>query len=363
MVEEITNNLMKNFEAQLNIFENEIYKKINENFDIISKNINNQIDNYTQQIKIKMKKNNSNYLISLVLLSLANIPKLRTYFLKPENENKILSKSMQDPNGNYLIPSFLKFLKSSKNANSQNEIHEILKKIMINDYDSKNPGNIIKFIILQLHKELIMNDCMINEPEWNFSDKKALENLVNYFYVIRNKISDEFFCSIRIKKLNQHQTPLYLYHNIVVFDLFLDNMNSVEVFLENNFKALFLDKNDINKYCYNNEIFFSKEVKTISKFLIININRTKNKKTNIIYPINLDNTYLMGKKPNQSDIYELYSVIMSKEINNENYFYGYIQNLENKKWYLYNNKETKMVNNENEILDGENCLLLIYQKK
>ena len=112
MVEEITNNLMKKLENQLISFENEIYKKINDNYDKMSKMINEQIDSYTQKIKIKilndidedlrkkpidfkkleelkipslvnlLQLNNSNYLINLILLSLANMKKTYYLFLK-----------------------------------------------------------------------------------------------------------------------------------------------------------------------------------------------------------------------------------------------------------------------------------------
>ena len=83
------------------------------------------------------------------------------------------------------------------------------------------------------------------------------------------------------------------------------------------------------------------------------------------YPKNLVSTCLMDKDPNQPkpDIFELYSVIMSKRINQEDIFYGYIKNFVNKKWYLYNSKEIKFIDNEDDVIDGENCLLLIYQKK
>lgn len=394
MVEEITNNLMKNFENQLISFENEIFKNINDSYDNMAKMINEQIDTYTQNIKIKIlndndkelrkkpidfKKleelkipslvnlvqlNNSNYLINLILLSLANMKKLITYFLS--NEDTILFKSKRDPTGIYIAPSFLTLLdhiwKGSKNIYSPERIHEKLKKLMY-DYNSKNPGEIIKFIILQLHKELNLNECIINEPDWEDSDKKALDKLVNYFYVIHNKISDDFFSSVRIKRLDQQQKTEYLYHNIIVVDLFLDNINSVELSLEQNFKALFFDKNDINKYCYNNRTFFSKEIKTIPRILIINVNRPKNQKKILKYPKNLDSTYLLNIKPNHPDIFELYSVIISKKINHEDVFYGYIKNFVNEKWYLYNSKEIKFIDNEDDAIDGENCLLLIYQKK
>ena len=202
-----------------------------------------------------------------------------------------------------------------------------------------------------------------NEPDWKDDNKKAREELVNYFIAIRNRISEDFFSSVRIKRLDQQQKSEYLYHNAIVFDLFLDNIDSVVLSLEQNFKELFKDKNDINKYLYNNRTNLSKQINTIPRILIININRPKNQKKKLKYPKNLDSTHLMGKKPDQPDIFELYSVIMSKRINQEDIFYGYIKNFVNKKWYLYNSKEIKFIDNEDDVIDGENCLLLIYQKK
>ena len=250
----------------------------------MAKMINEQIDTYTQKIKIKIlnkndedlrkeqidfdrleeskipslvnleQLNNSNYLINLILLSLANMKKLIKYFLG-NNEDEVLFKSKRDPTGIYIAPSFLTLLdhiwKGSKKIYSPDKIHEKLKKLM-NDYNSKNPGEIIKFIILQLHKELISNECIINEPDWKDNNKKARKELVNYFIAIRNRISEDFFSSVRIERSNQQQKSEYLYHNVIVFDLFLDNIDSEELFLERNFKKLFNDKNDINKYLYNN---------------------------------------------------------------------------------------------------------------
>ena len=94
----------------------------------MAKMINEQIDTYTQKIKIKIlnkidedlrkepidfnrleeskipslvnleQLNNSNYLINLILLSLANMKKLIKYFLS-NNEDEILFKSKRDPTG------------------------------------------------------------------------------------------------------------------------------------------------------------------------------------------------------------------------------------------------------------------------
>lgn len=393
MEDEIINNLTKNMESKLKCFENDIFKEINDKYDSLTQIIYKQIDDCTNEVKnilfkkyeeelskkvinidelnipplVHLKLDNSNYLINLILLSLSHFKRLTKYLLWSYNRDNILSKLNQDPTGIYITPSYFKLLdhiwKGTENTYSPNEIHEVLKKMMKNGYNSTNPGEIINFIISQLHKEFIKDNILINDPEWNFNDNQAMKNFVDYFLIIHNKISEEFFASIRIKKLNQQNTPIYLYHNTIVLDIFLENLNVAQISLEQNFKSLFYDKNDTKKYCLNNETFHSKEIVTTSILLIININRKKNHKQILKYPKILDNYYLLRKKPNIPEIYNLYSVIMSKKENNNEIFYGYIKNCINNKWYLYDNKGIKLVNNENEIFDGEKCLLLIYHKQ
>ena len=53
---------------------------------------------------------NTNPLINLILHCLSNIKTLVYYYLNPSNEEKILQKSKQNPNNDYLGLSFLKLL-------------------------------------------------------------------------------------------------------------------------------------------------------------------------------------------------------------------------------------------------------------
>ena len=395
IIEELSGQAIQNFNQELINFEQKIFQSIEQHFQNIENTINEKLSNFKDEVEnnviketdeglrkkvIDLKKldnpplinlsklNNSNYLINLILLYLSNIDKLTLYFLKPKHEEKILKKSKEDPTGKYLAPLFLKLLdhlwKSTKKDYAPIEIHKELKVLMkTEEYNSINPGTIINFIVFQLNNELNFNTNIINEPEWNYDKNKAKENFVNYYRNIKNEITDEFFSSIKIKKFTQNNNFIFLYKFNIVFDLYLDNSNSKILSLENNFKELYFGNRDKNKYCKQNEQLISKEVYTIPKILIINIIRNKNNKQILNYPKVLEDRYILGNPNFQPQQYELNAVIINKNENNKDIFYAYIKSFINKKWYLYNSKGIYDVFNENEIKDGENSILLIYQQK
>ena len=97
---------------------------------LIEKGIDLKSLNNQPLIKLILPKN-ANPLINIILHCLSNIKYLINYYLNPTKGNKILQKSKENPNNNYLAPSFLKLLyhfwKSNKKEYSPNEIHNDLK--------------------------------------------------------------------------------------------------------------------------------------------------------------------------------------------------------------------------------------------
>ncbi len=383
-INEVCDSIMNNLNYQFQIYQNSISQSINQKLSELDNVINQQIDIYTNNIineliidavnidKIKSPNlinlkifDNTNFLIDLILLYFSNIDRLSRYYLKPKHEELILRKSKQDPTGIYLSPSYLKLInnlwKGTKTTYDPSEIHEKLKILMQNDYNSTNPGIIINFIVYQLHKELNFNNNMI-QPEWNYNMQNAFQSFGNYFKANYNEILDEFFSSIRIQKTTSQNIPMFLYQFTVVFNLYLNNINETVLSLEHHFKNLYININDRIKYCMNNEIFNGKTIYSIPKIFILNINRNKNKKQFFNYPLELYNNNIIENNGQQQAKYELYCVIISKYINNKNIFYAYIRNIINHKWYLYSKDGINLVNNENEVIDGQNASLLIYQK-
>ena len=391
-INEVCDKIMNNLTPQFQIYQNNILQIIEQNLSKYDKVINEQLNIYTNKIKNQLindnddelrKKiinfqninspilinlsnlNNTNYLINLILLCLSNFDSLTKYFLKPDNEEQILFRAKQNPTGIFLCPSYLKLLdhlwKGTKKVYEPSEIHEKLKILMQNDYYSTNPGIIINSIVNQLHKELILNNNIINQPEWNYNVQNALQNYANYFNGIFNKISNLFFSTIRIRKTTSQNIPIFLFQSTVVFNLYLNNINAQFMPLEQNFQNLYFDINDRNYYCMNDEILNEKTIISIPQILIININRNNNQKQYLNYSQILNNNNFLENNGQQPGIYELYCVIISKYENNANIFYAYIKNVINHKWYLYNKEGIKEVNNDKEVIDMENASLLIYQ--
>ena len=139
----------------------------------------------------------------------------------------------------------------------------------------------------------------------------------------------------------------------------MTNLDKQKIDLRKEFKILFIDKNIKEAHSKNNEDF-QKEIKSISNKLIININRNKNKNQYLDYPMKLETAYLFENNINDNKKYELEGVIIIKNNNNKNIYYAYYKNFVNKKWYLFNDENIELVQDENQIIDKENASLLMY---
>ena len=391
MIEDLNNNediiamcdIIKNdLINTLNNHKEEVIQKLDNTINNFYETFTNQIDDYTNAIENKVikfdikklksprlvklpKTNDTNFLINLILQCLCNIKPLILYFLNPEKEEKIFKKSREDKTGTYLSPQFFDLIinvyKRSNNVYNPIKLHDKLKKLMNDDYNSDNPGTIIKFIIDQLHKELKNNESSSEDPEFNIDKKSAFNIYRCNFTVNLSKISEEFYSSIKIIITSKEGQQKYLYEAISVFDLNLSNSKKENLDLKKDFKVLFIDKDIKEKYCKNNEEFNTKETKTISNVFIININRNKDQKQYLEYPFNLQDIDLIEQKYNNIREFELKGVIIIKNINNENIYYAYIKSFVNKKWYLFDDNNIELVEDENKVIDKENASLLIYK--
>ena len=367
-------NILNNYKkTTLNNLDNKLnnyYKTIKEEIDNYKKKIENKYIKFNiKELKAPRlshlpKTNNTNFLINLILQYFVNKNSLIPYFFNPDKKEKIFKKSREDPTGTYLSPSFFGLLRTIyielNNKYEPVELHDKLKKLMNNDYKSDNPGKIICFLINQFHNELKNNELFMNKPEFNIDKNQAFNNFKNYYLINISKFSELYFSSIKIRRIGS--ATKYLYESLCVFDLYLTNLDKQKINLVKEFKYLFIDKNIKEKYYKNNEDF-QKEIKSISNELIININRNKNKNQYLDYPMRLETAYLFNNNINninENKIYELEGVIIIKNNNNENIYYAYYKNFVNKKWYLFNEENIELVQDENKIIDKENASLLIY---
>ena len=118
--------LMKNIDSKFINYEKQLnasIKESNKNSMLdSSSNISNIIYQVIKPKKIDITKINKMYvklilsddinpLINLIIQCLTNIKTFCAYYLNPQKEEKILSKSRKNPNGFYLGPAYLKLLK------------------------------------------------------------------------------------------------------------------------------------------------------------------------------------------------------------------------------------------------------------
>ena len=318
---------------------------------------------------------NYNPLVNIVLESLINIREIFGYYLNPIKEEKILKKSKDNPHNTYLGPSFLKLLdhfwKSNKNEYSTSEIHDILKKLMLNNYNTHDFGVIFNFILSQLNDEITFNPIINKEPEEPFDyfdEKKRFESFQINFKNTRTVISDSFYSIFKFRKECQiYLSEVISFEGVPVINLYLESSNigfndiSLTKYLQN---LLNKDNNNTKvefKACHEqHDIYVKKNIFITTTIVIININREKdpNNNINFDYPEEFDGKKVINDSINLPK-YELINVI--KKENNE--YISIYKSFTNNQWYSFNNKKISSFENRNIIYDKKNTCLLIYRRK
>ena len=303
--------------------------------------------------------NDSNPLINLIIQCLTNIKTFCAYYVNPAKEEKILDKSKKNPNNTYLGPSYLQLLKDiwgdQRGEYSPIEIHKVLKKLMGNNYNSNNSGLIMKFILDQLYSELNLdNNQQIN-----------LEYFKNLDFLPSNKILIASYPYIRTKKicLSCHNTVDQFFIASPVINLYLDanNGKTNKFILEKNLNELLIErgKGQIVGHCIKckrqQNIGIIKYFHTPCEIAIFYIDRKNDPNHNISL------SYGYSMKLVKKD-YRLITVIKDLPFNNSSSlpYIAYIRSMYNHNWFSYDNKDLKLCNNRNEILDDKYTSLLIY---
>ena len=337
--------------------------------DNAHKELDKKFEKFTKEISEKIKKikieqfipngkdynlnleyiDNTNYLINPILICLCNIDLF--IYLCLENWNINVIKDLNDKE-DILFSGFTNliskiYLRKKHNYRDPFEIHKQLKIEMKNDFNTNDPGVIINFILKKLHNEL---NPFKQYSEDKFDDKKGFTDMITNN---KTKISEEFFNILYFREeCYECNSVKNYYQQIPIFDLYIDNDSALENAIIN-FKS-------VCKQCKKrtkNTI-----ISLTSNILIININRKDDiiNSKNIIYKLKID---LFNQK------YELISVIRKDYfINDKVIIYDpenisvFCKNCYDNRWYSYNDENKKLIENENEIIDGKKALLLIYKK-
>ena len=351
---------------------------------LIEKGIDLKSLNNQPLIKLILPKN-ANPLINIILHCLSNIKYLINYYLNPTKGNKILQKSKENPNNNYLAPSFLKLLyhlwKSNKKEYSPNEIHNDLKKLMVNNYDSDDAGKIFYYILTKLNEEMNFNRVNNNkedDPFIHFDKKKTFEEYQKNFKLNITFISNSFYSTIEIKKrcLNCNDAPSYFFEASPIITIFLKANNDEilnKLTLEDHLKTLLIEEEkriiieNCLICCSEQKKIVNKDIFTSTEILIMNINRDKDPNNNIsfIFPEIFEGRKIINNELNLPN-YELTTVIkkVKNNLNNFEYIY-FFKSFIDKKWYSFNNQRIELIGNnyKNDIFDFKNTCILIYNKK
>lgn len=377
--------MMKNIDSQFLAYEkkfNSIIKGIDKNaIDNSSQNSvqkpslsSSNISNNNNPNKINIKDitkpytkltffSDENPLINLIIQCLCNIKTFMAYYFNPDKEEKILRKFKNNPNDLFLGPAYLNLLKKvwedQKEEYSAIEIHNVLKGLMKDDYNSNNSGHIMKFIIKQLYSELNDdNDQVIN-----------LDNFTNSTYLPKNKILYAAYPYIQTKKscLTCRNIVQNYFSVSPVINIYLDENNgeSTKFNLENDLNKLLIERGeeqilDDCQICKKQQnIMVTKSVKEASEITIFYIDR----KNDPNHKISLSYSHSMNLSMNSSKTkFDLITVIKDLPFNSDGSlsYIAYIRSLINHKWYSYDNKEIKLLQDENEVLDDKYASLLIY---
>ena len=375
----------KSFNQDFNLFNNnEEIKEEDESDDQLRKKDINLKSITNPPLKKIIPPENSNSLINLLLNCIINIRSLIAYYLNREKENKIMRKPNGNPN--ILGPAFLKLLdhtwKSKYNQYIPNEIHQIMKNLMKDMYDTQNPGLIFQLFLTQLNNELSQdqlnkNDNLQEDPYIIFNRDKLLEK----FKMQNNqntKIQNCFYNIIETeKRCKSCETVSYSLEYFPIINIYLhaheiDIYNKLS-FLEH-FKTLLIDKNEekINENCIicdgKTEKYVSKHILDTNQVIIININR-HNDPNNIVefnFPeiIEKKDFINLNKAEKYYEFkYEIFCVLKKYKINNNYQYILFCKNFINNTWYSYNNQDIRKSELKEAMSDSKNACLIIYEIK
>jgi hypothetical protein len=267
--------------------------------------------------------------------------------------------------------------KSDKEEYSPKEIHGVLNELMLQKYNSNDPGVIMNFILNQLDSELILNrvNNNVNDPYMQFNEKESLQKCAEIMAQNYTKISVSFFSTIKTQKYCQScQQASYFFSPSPVINIYLETLQNDIGFnnlsLEENLYIYLINKENeiIKENCLicgcETKKSVSQNIYTSPDILILNINRNRdpNYKKHFKYPMNFD-----GNRVFNTDVqlpnYELTTVIKKVINNNIVTFIAYCKSFIDNKWYIYFNNNIEILNNLNELFDDIRACLLIYTGK
>ena len=373
------------YETLFNQFTNEANKKIEK----IDKNCEFEVLKRKMKLQNLLNIKNSNYLINHILICLINTEPIINLYLGPEKDD--IKQKIDNYEKNNFFSFFLNLITNLWIGHKDYEpveIHNQLKSLLKNEYNSNNPGFIISSILSKINEELKYNKE--DKVKGNLKKSSLQKYNIELFKKKQNIISRNIFVTHRISKKCQNcEGEEFYYEQKPIINLFIQEEDKIrevkkgyfkDVSLKNYFLFLLNDKIEVNENCS----FCNKTIKTNNfieilnnNILIVYVNRDKDKNytrdfeyekniklkdfNNIEYT--LISVLIMKKNKNQFNIQNIKNknvIINDVYMSDQNY--TYFINFSDNKWYVYNNGKIKKLENEKEIINKKYAHLLIYKK-
>ena len=382
---------MENYEEE---FERELKNKINslnertsQQLDIklneFEQNISKQIDEYLElplNKKINEKCQNilyhTNSILDYILICLSNIEPLVSFILgnKSKELQKIINQKKPNNFFNLFVELFTHLWFKKEDIYDATKIHKLLYNLDKDIYKSTNPGKIISFLLSKLHDELNFNNDINNENNINYTDRVDKKKVLEAFKISSEKnktdISKIFFINYRIKKRCSvcQSTNIYFFEKRPIVDLYIqENKNGIgedNLSLSENYNFLLNDYIDREDFCpgcrYVQKMIINNQIESYdNNILIININREND--INHKKKISIFNELAFSDQ-NNIFTYTLFSVLNKNYKEKGQSYNFYCKNFNNNIWYIYNRNGINLVENKDDILEGNKALLLVYKR-
>ena len=317
---------------------------------------------YTKPVKTRLKDLSDTSYLNSVLFCLGNIRNIASYFLNPENfkliDNKIQSMSLC-----YVFERLIFHLYEKDNINencySPESFWKVLSKLNITykTLQRRNPNDLIKYLLDEMHNELNKKDKEKLFNENNKDRMLVIKNGVKNFKKNENTIISNNLNWFEIKEFLCQKCKIHTYEflTFTTFNLDLEStFNLINNNGNNNNKISIYDcfKNYnepkiIKIFCQNcntcEDIICNSKIFLTSHILIFLMNRDidfseKNKllniKINLEEKIDLDNYIEESHSPKKYKLIGIISIYFP-----EKRYVNFCRSPVDKKWYYYNNEK------------------------
>ena len=347
---------------------------INKNQNMVMpKNINNQNNIRPTQTKLE-DLGDTSYLNSVLQL-LGSFKEFAKFFLKKENQDSITDNIKQQPLSFVIYRLFFHLYPEEERheiykPDSLLEVLGLLNKVY-KSRNSRNPNDLISFILNTLHKELIKKQNIKNEVKnINISNKdevikSGVKDFMNYNRSLISEVLNWF--EIKQSKCTNCNTLRYYFYTFNTFELdILETYKNKKSNLTVNDCLIYFGKEKVKKlFCqkcnHYTETLDCSKIFTGPNIFIFSLNRgdfknPENELVNIPFYIeeNINLSAIIERKHQLIINYELTGIVSGFKKNNKWLFGSFCKSPYDQNWYYYFNDKNIQELSLNDILEKHN---------